>query len=89
MAEIVGGVKAAGECRYIQALVFRLELVEATDNSLTFRVPNNIYQFWIESNHMSALQAAIVDGFWRPACSKVFFAVGALQRTLVPKTQPL
>ena len=32
-----------------------VELIEATDNSLTFRVPNNIYQFWIESNHMSAL----------------------------------
>ena len=25
--------------------------------------PNNIYQFWIESNHMAALQAAIVTAF--------------------------
>ncbi len=37
-----------------------LELVEATEESLTFRVPNNIYQFWIESNHMTALQSAVV-----------------------------
>ena len=37
-----------------------LELVDATEESLSFRVPNNIYQFWIESNHMVALQAAIV-----------------------------
>jgi chromosomal replication initiator protein len=37
-----------------------VELVKATGDSLTFRVPNNIYQFWIESNHMAALQAAIV-----------------------------
>ena len=36
-----------------------VELVKATDDSLTFSVPNNIYQFWIESNHMSALHAAI------------------------------
>src|SRR5437870_7255534 len=37
-----------------------VQLVGATNDSLTFRVPNNIYQFWIESNHMPALQAAIV-----------------------------
>ena len=37
-----------------------VQLVDATEKSLTFRVPNNIYQFWIESNHMSALQAAIL-----------------------------
>jgi chromosomal replication initiator protein len=43
-----------------------VELVNATDGVLTFRVPNNIYQFWIESNHMTALQAAIVTAFGAP-----------------------
>ncbi|MEY2525530.1 MAG: chromosomal replication initiator protein [Verrucomicrobiota bacterium] len=43
-----------------------VELVDANDGSLTFRVPNNIYQFWIESNHMAALQAAIVTAFGAP-----------------------
>ncbi len=43
-----------------------VELIDAADNSLTFRVPNNIYQFWIESNHMAALQAAIVTAFGGP-----------------------
>src|SRR5713226_8405617 len=42
------------------------ELVEASDKSLTLRVPNNIYQFWIESNYMPALQAAIVTAFGAP-----------------------
>ncbi|MFL6520702.1 MAG: chromosomal replication initiator protein DnaA [Chthoniobacterales bacterium] len=40
-----------------------VKLVEANDEAFTFRVPNNIYQFWIESNHMAALQAAIVTAF--------------------------
>jgi chromosomal replication initiator protein len=40
-----------------------VKLVSATDETFTFRVPNNIYQFWIESNHMAALQAAIVSAF--------------------------
>src|SRR5438094_3631826 len=42
------------------------ELVEASDKSLTLRVSNNIYQFWIESNYMTALQAAIVTAFGAP-----------------------
>src|SRR2546428_238154 len=43
-----------------------VELVGATDQTLSFRVPNNIYQYWIESNHMVALQAAILTAFGEP-----------------------
>src|SRR5262250_3226980 len=43
-----------------------VELVSATDKALSFRVPNNIYQYWIESNHMSALQAAVLSAFGEP-----------------------
>jgi chromosomal replication initiator protein len=43
-----------------------VELVEAKDKSLTLRVPNNIYQFWIESNYMPALQTAIVTTLGGP-----------------------
>jgi chromosomal replication initiator protein len=43
-----------------------VELVGVTDKTLSFRVPNNIYQYWIESNHMAALQAAIVTAFGDP-----------------------
>jgi chromosomal replication initiator protein len=37
-----------------------VELVEAKDKSITLSVPNNIYQLWIESNYMPALQNAII-----------------------------
>jgi chromosomal replication initiator protein len=43
-----------------------VKLLHATDDALTFRVPNNIYQFWIESNHMAALQNAIVVALGAP-----------------------
>ncbi len=43
-----------------------VKLSEVSDDSFTFLVPNNIYQFWIESNHMAALQAAIVSAFGEP-----------------------
>src|SRR5216110_3585265 len=40
-----------------------VELVEAKDKSITLTVPNNIYQLWIESNYMPALQNAIIATF--------------------------
>jgi chromosomal replication initiator protein len=56
-----------------------VELVEATENSFTFQVPNNIYQFWIESNHMAALQAAITKAFGGPRKVKFSSPSGSLQ----------
>ncbi|HWH90817.1 MAG TPA: DnaA/Hda family protein, partial [Candidatus Binatia bacterium] len=40
-----------------------VELVEAKEKSITLTVPNNIYQLWIESNYMPALQNAIAVTF--------------------------
>src|SRR5438270_3499862 len=53
-----------------------VKLVQATDEAFTFRVPNNIYQFWIESNHMAALQAAIVLALGSPRTVKFTVASG-------------
>jgi chromosomal replication initiator protein len=60
-----------------------VKLVQATDETLTFRVPNNIYQFWIESNHMAALQTAIVIAFDSPRAVKFVTASDG-----VPKKEP-
>lgn len=54
-----------------------VELIDADEASFTFRVPNNIYQFWIESNHMAALQAAIVTAFGEPREVKFSLPSGA------------
>jgi chromosomal replication initiator protein len=43
-----------------------VELTKVTEDELTFHVPNNIYQFWIESNHMTALQSAITTALGAP-----------------------
>src|SRR5436305_2428572 len=53
-----------------------VQLVGIEDDTLTFRVPNNIYQFWIESNHMAALQAAIVVALGSPRAVKFTIASG-------------
>lgn len=47
-----------------------VELIEAKEKSITLTVPNNIYQLWIESNYMPALQNAIVATFGAPRSVK-------------------
>jgi chromosomal replication initiator protein len=43
-----------------------VELAGITPKTLSFRVPNNIYQYWIESNHMAALEAAVLTALGEP-----------------------
>jgi chromosomal replication initiator protein len=43
-----------------------VELAAVTPKALSFRVPNNIYQYWIESNHMAALDAAVLTALGEP-----------------------
>src|SRR5437016_4304926 len=47
-----------------------VELIDAKDKSITLTVPNNIYQLWIESNYMPALQNAIITTFGGPRSVK-------------------
>jgi len=47
-----------------------VELAQVDEEAVTFRVPNNIYQLWIESNHMIALQSAITDALGAPRAVK-------------------
>ena len=66
-----------------------VELVEAKDKSLTFGVPNNIYQFWIESNYMPALQTAIVTTFGSPRSVKFCSPSGPGTQTSMADPMPL
>src|SRR2546430_8943428 len=66
-----------------------VELIEAKDKSLTFGVPNNIYQFWIESNYMPALQTAIVTAFGSPRSIKFCSPSGVGTQTSLPDLTPL
>ena len=52
-----------------------VKLTGATADEVTLLVPNNIYQFWIESNHMPALQTAISSVLGAPRAVKFVCAV--------------
>ena len=52
-----------------------IQMIAADEAEITLRVPNNIYQLWIETNYMPLLQAAILSVLEGPR--KIRFAVGA------------
>ncbi len=52
-----------------------VKLTDASADEVTLLVPNNIYQFWIESNHMPALQEAIASVCNGPRAVKFLCAV--------------
>ncbi|MGB8356293.1 MAG: chromosomal replication initiator protein DnaA [Chthoniobacteraceae bacterium] len=51
-----------------------VELVQTDETQLTLRVPNNIFQLWIESNYMPLLQSAIIQILGAPHKVKFIFA---------------
>ena len=73
-----------------------VRLVNLTDDAITLLVPNNIYQFWIESNHMVALQSAIetaLDGprkvkFILPSDGSEVLAEGIAEPARVEEPEP-
>ena len=50
-----------------------LQLLKADEAEITLRVPNNIYQLWIETNYMGLLQASILKVLGSPR--KVHFTI--------------
>jgi len=57
-----------------------VELVQTNENQLTLRVPNNIFQLWIESNYMPLLQSAITKVLGNPHKVKFIFG-GEVEET--------
>src|SRR6186997_3438131 len=52
-----------------------VKLTGVTPDEISLLVPNNIYQFWIESNHMGALQSAIASVLDGPRAVRFVCAV--------------
>jgi chromosomal replication initiator protein len=67
-----------------------LELVQADEITLTFQVPNTIYQLWIESNYLSLVQSAILAVLGGPREIKFWVADNAKPGGLgEPRIEPV
>ncbi len=61
-----------------------VSLVELANEQITLRVPNDIYRYWIEDNHMAPLRAAVLMVL--KGAREVRFVCGTAKD--VPKPQP-
>ena len=61
-----------------------IALVQADEQQLTLRVPNNIYQLWIESNYMPLVQNAIMAILGAPRQLKFVFGEPAADQATPP-----
>ena len=59
-----------------------ITLMRADEQEMTLRVPNNIYQLWIESNYMPLLQTAVMNVLGAPRQVKFVFGVDERQPRL-------
>jgi chromosomal replication initiator protein len=59
--KITGQIRPHLSADAFQRWFAAIDLVQVDDNALTFKVPNSIYQFWIESNFLNIVQGAAVS----------------------------
>ncbi|MDB6152089.1 MAG: dnaA [Chthoniobacteraceae bacterium] len=71
--EIAAAMKAEVSADTFERWFKEIELVELDSASVTLRVPNNIYQLWIESNYMPLLRSATMLVFGSPRVVRFVF----------------
>ena len=59
--EIASAIRPHLSADAFQRWFAAIELVQADESALTLQVPNNIYQFWIESNYFNVVQSAVIS----------------------------
>ncbi len=64
--QIAAALKAEVSVDTFERWFKEIELTQLDDKQLTLRVPNNIYQLWIESNYMGLLRSATMLIFGSP-----------------------
>ena len=67
IAETIAGQVSADT---FQRWFTSVELAHADDENLTLRVPNNIYQLWIETNYMPLVHSAVLTVLGSPRAVK-------------------
>src|ERR1700732_4226781 len=81
--EIASGIGQHLSADAFQRWFAAIELVKADEIALTLRVPNTIYQFWIESNYLNVVQSAAMSVLGSPREIKFRAADGGMTGSVV------
>jgi chromosomal replication initiator protein len=64
--EVASAIRLRLGAGVFQRWIAATELVQADECALTLQVPNSVYQFWIESNCLNAMQSAVISVLGSP-----------------------
>ena len=78
--EIIGSIRAEVSADTFDRWFKETELVSLDDQTLTLRVPNNIYQLWIESNYLNLLRSATLLALGSPRAVQFTYGDNSLRR---------
>ena len=87
--EIASGIRLHLSADAFQRWFAAIELVQADESALTLQVPNNIYQFWIESNYLNVVQSAAISVLGSPREVKYRAAALAVSQSPARTYNPL
>ena len=76
--EMASGIRPYLSSDAFQRWFAAIELVQVDETALTFQVPNDIYQFWIESNYLDVVKSAAASVLGSPRIIKFRAADSAM-----------
>src|SRR3984893_8464324 len=81
--EIASGIRLHLSADAFQRWFAAIELVQVDEIALTYQVPNDIYQFWIESNYLDVVKSAAASVLGSPRIIKFRAADSAVAGPVV------
>ncbi|MEA3148298.1 MAG: chromosomal replication initiator protein, partial [Verrucomicrobiota bacterium] len=82
--QIAGGIRRQLGSDTFQRWFAPIELVQGSESALTLQVPNNIYEYWIESNYLDVVQSVTVGVLGSPREIKFCLSASGTRTSTAP-----
>src|SRR3984893_6205426 len=82
--QIAGGIRRQLGSDTFQRWFAPIELVQGSESALTLQVPNNIYEYWIESNYLDVVQSVTVGVLGSPREIKFCLSASGSRTSTAP-----
>jgi chromosomal replication initiator protein len=82
--QIAGGIRRQLGSDTFQRWFAPIELVQGSESALTLQVPNDIYEYWIESNYLDVVQSVTVGVLGSPREIKFCLSASGSRTSAAP-----
>src|ERR1700730_6493390 len=82
--QIAGGIRRRLGSYTFQRCFAKIELVQGSESALTLQVPNDIYEYWIESNYLDVVQSVTAGVLGSPRDIKFCLSASGSRTSAAP-----